>query len=339
VGPGWFVALWSPRDIQQAPSTLYVVDPLGGRYRVVSFPAPALYQLLDWSGDGRRALVVTPGTGFPVGSLQPPQVEDIDLSTGDVRHHFSEPHPGYVGYQYTRPHGLALLAVSGTTPGGPASLKRLNLAGSLELSYPASFPAVGTVSQSLFGTGVLPTLDGTELVLETTHGMALIANDGAFIKALGPPGQAFCAPQRWWTAVDLIATCQPTGPGELSLWLVSTGSAPPVQLTKPKPPDLGDTNGWEIGSAVYAQALGPCGTVFLARRQPNGSTVPALDGDDVRVIGANGPNLALEGKLGCGPGQSLFSFDTATGTQRPLLGPPLDGGYVLAASSYPGLEP
>jgi TolB protein len=65
VGPGWFVALWSsqtpsggdgpsPVGSQLHSSTLLLIDPLGGRYRVAVLPAPPYYGLLDWAGDGRE---------------------------------------------------------------------------------------------------------------------------------------------------------------------------------------------------------------------------------------------------------------------------------------------
>jgi hypothetical protein len=76
VGPGWMLAMWSPvpglAACKQAPpgtptdqtatTTLYLVDPAGGRYAITTFPRPgdgSSPTLVDWSGDGTRALFAT----------------------------------------------------------------------------------------------------------------------------------------------------------------------------------------------------------------------------------------------------------------------------------------
>ncbi len=298
VGPGWFVALWSsqtpsagggppPAGSQLHSSTLLLVDPLGGRYRVAVLPAPPDYGLLDWAGDGRRVLIATPATG----PRQRSEIEDVDLGTGKVLHHFNAEGSGS-SYQYTRPDGLAILA-SGQSigPSGPGPIVRLSLSGSTELTYPTSFPGVGAFSPS-YSSGVLPSLDGTELVVEGHKGMALVENNGTFVRDLGPRGQQ-CGPDRWWSATELVASCQRlNGNAVPALWLVPTNGKAASQLTFPKPPDLGDLDGWQAGTAVYTQAAGACGTEFLAARQPGGGTKPvpvphaALD---VIVVGSAGP--------------------------------------------------
>ena len=78
VGPGWMLAMWSPvpglsageqappgtPTYQTATTTLYLVDPAGGRYAITTFPPPgdgSNPRLVDWSGDGTRALFATDG--------------------------------------------------------------------------------------------------------------------------------------------------------------------------------------------------------------------------------------------------------------------------------------
>ena len=345
VGPGWFVALWGPHHTangccplppgwQQQPTTLYLVDPLGGRYLVATFPAPSYYELADWSGDGRRAMVLAPGHGGQF------EVEDIDLATGNVLHHFASANSAT--YQYTRPDGEAILASSPpAVQPGAGTLVRLTLSGATELEYPTTYPGTGPLEPGMFGSGgVLETLDGTELVVEAKDGMALIANDGTFIKEVGPAEP--CAPHRWWTASALVASCNvPTGSLEPALWLVPINGQPASQLTRPSPPDLGDMDGWRLGNTVYTQAAGACGTEFLARRAANGHMVAVpVPGakSDVHVVGTEGSRLALLALLGCGGGDSLFWFDPGTAKEAPLLGPPVNGGSVLGVLAYPGLE-
>ena len=202
VGPGWFVALWAPHaaneEFPPPPSwprqvtTLYLVDPVGGRYRVARLPAPSYYGLLDWSGDGRRALIEVP----PPGNRGAPGIEDLDLATGTVLHRFAG--SADAGYQYTKPDGLAVLASSPPVDNGQGSIVRLGLSGSVELRYPTSFPGAGPLAPTLGGAGgVLPTLDGLELVVQLRDTMVLIANNGAFIRVVGPR-RLGCSPDRWW---------------------------------------------------------------------------------------------------------------------------------------------
>jgi TolB protein len=313
---------------------LFLVDPHGGRYLIDTVPAPSLYQLYDWSGDGRRVLIGTPTTGAQPRS----QVEEIDLASGKVLSHFTSSNPYGAWYQFTRPAGLALLR-SSQASNGVISVARLSLAGATQHAYPAALPAVASVNSA-----VLPSLDGTELVVAAAHGLALFANNGSFLSDIGPATKA-CSPDRWWDATDLVASCQTLAPNSTAvaaLWLVPVNGPAPSQLTFPRAPDYGDVNGWKVGNAIYLQALGACGSEFLARRLPNGTTqevtVPKAANDE-RVIGAGSGRLALQAVLGCGGGQSLFWFDPTTAEETPLLGPPLNGGGVLAALPYPGLQP
>jgi TolB protein len=346
VGPGWFVALWGPHTAiypgpaitkwERQKTTLFLVDPRGGRYLIDTFPAPSLYQLYDWSGDGRRALIGTPTTGAQSKS----RVEEIDLVNGKVISQFTSSGSNAYDawYQFTRPAGLALLRSSQNSY-GVISVARLSLSGATQQAYRTALPAVASVN-----TAVLPSLDGTELVVAATHGLALFANNGTFLKDIGPSAKS-CTPDRWWSNTDLVASCQtfsPTSNAVAALWQVPINGAAPTQLTFPRAPDYGDVNGWKVGSAIYLQALGPCGTEFLARRLSDGTTkqvtVPKAANDE-RVIGAASGRLALQAVIGCGGGKSLFWFDPTTAQETPLLGPPLNGGGVLTALPYPGLQP
>ncbi len=346
VGPGWFVALWGPRAAvypgpaitkwEQQKTTLFLVDPQGGRYLIATLPAPSLYQLYDWSGDGRRVLIGTPTTGDQPKS----QVEEIGLASGKVLSKFTSSGSNTFDtwYQFTRPDGLAVLR-SSQNANGVISVSRLSLSGETQQTYPVAHPTIASANSAL-----LPSLDGTEMVVAADQGLALFANNGTFLKDIGPSAKA-CSPERWWGTTDLVASCESMASNSSAvpaLWLVPDNGTAPTQLTFPKPPDYGDVNGWKVGNAIYLQALGPCGTEFLARRLPNGATqqvpVPKAANDE-RVIGAWDTQVALQAVLGCGGGKSLFWFDPNTAKETPLLGSPLNGGGVLAAIAYPGLQP
>ena len=340
VGPGWMVTLWGPHaavapgpsssDWEQQPTTVFLVNSAGGRYLVTTLPAPSDYSLVDWSGDGRRVLLLEPGGSG--GST----FDDVDLATGRVLHSVTQSENGSA--RFTRPTGQALLVWTGGVDQAPTTLVRTSWSGSAQVRYPNSYPGLGPLS-----TSFLPGLDGNQLVVGTTSGMALVDNAGTFVRSVGPQGRS-CTPTRWWDAGDLIASCQTASPSESSgssLWIVPVGGQAATQLTNPQAPDYGDVDAWQVGSATYVQALGGCGSEFLALRNPDGTTaevtVPGAT-DSVKVIGAHQTQLALLAQMACGSGETLFWFDPSTATETPLLGPQVNGGGVLAALPYPGLQ-
>jgi TolB protein len=66
-------------------------------------------------------------------------------------------------------------------------------------------------------------------------------------------------------------------------------------------------------------------------------SVPGVDNArSVVVVGVNGGDLDLHATASCGGGQSLFDYNPAAGTSTVLLGPPVNGGGVIAAVAYPG---
>jgi TolB protein len=350
VGPGWMLATWSPvpgtapgvepppgeptRD--EGATTLYLVNPAGGRYAITNFPPSgekAQPELVDWSADGSHALFQT-GSADPA---TPSMAIIVDLHTGTqttLRVHGSP--------RFTRPDGKALLLTAypdGYT--GPASLDRVDLAGNRQLTYPTD--KLG----SQFSAGYLSTPDGTVLILGTDAGLAVMGNDGTAGKTLPVADQTDCAPLRWWDgglATTVLARCEGTGYTS-RLWLVPVNGDAPSALTAPndgqKGPDLGDANAWRIPSGTFVQALSGCGRVYLAKLNADGTTtpvsVPKLDeGHSVVVVGVNGDHLNLQAKLACGGGESLVDYNPAANTSTVLLGPSVNGGGVIDAVPYPG---
>jgi TolB protein len=347
VGPGWMLATWSPAvghrpGEQPAPAepsrdtattTLYLVDPAGGRYPITTFPPPgnkAGPELIDWSGDGAHAL-------FYAQYAEPPTAIMVDLHTGAQT---TVPVHGYP--RFTRPDGKALLLT--TNPGGyagPAAFERVDLAGNHQLTYPTD-----KLGSNLSGS-YLSTLDGTRLVLGTSTGLVLMGNDGTVGATLSIPGQTDCSPLRWWDgklSTTVLATCD--GPGDTSrLWLVPIGGGTPTALTAPNNhhngPDYSDGTAWQLPAGTFIQAAGACGVIFLAKLNPDGTTsqvsVPNTQGS-VRVIGVNGADLQLQAKAACGAGQALLDYDPAANTSTVLLGPPVNGGGVIDAVPYAGQQ-
>jgi TolB protein len=337
VGPGWMLAMWTPvpgsRPGQTAPpgsptyqtatATLYLVDPLGGRYPIITFPPPgdgSSPRLVDWSGDGTRALFATDEGGKTV-------ITEVDLRTGTkttftVDGTLVTPH-------YTRPDGKAVLLQSTLTK----SLERVDLAGNHQLTYP-----VGPDFR-----GYLAAPDGTRLVLGTASGLALMGNDGVAGKTLPVGGQKDCAPMRWWDAGSTIALARCDGSAGSQLWLVPIDGGTPTALTAPnngqKGPDYGDISAWQLPAGTYVQASGACGVIYLAKLNGDGTTspvsVPNVKSETVVVIGVNGGDLDLQAKAACGGGQSVIAYNPSAGTSTVLLGPPVNGGAVMHAIPYP----
>jgi hypothetical protein len=339
VGPGWMLAMWSPAPglhtgatpppgaptWQTATTTLYLVDPAGGRYPITTFPPPGdrrSPELVDWSGDGTRALFSTEEKGQTV-------ITEVDLRSGTKTTFTIE--GTALAARYTRPDGKALLYTSGMYKS--QSLERVDLAGNHQLTYP--------VGQDF--RGYLSTPDGTRLVLGTASGLALVGNDGVAGKALPIAGQKDCAPVRWWDAGSTIALTRCGASTGSQLWLVPIDGGTPTALTAPnngKGPDYGDLNAWQLPGGTYLQAAGACGVVYLAKLNGDGTTspvsVPGVKSNSVVVVGANGGDLDLQARAGCGSGQSLIDYNPAAGTSSVLLGPPVNGGGVITALPYPG---
>src|SRR5262249_12342503 len=131
VGPGWTLALWSPapgHGAGEAPpdtptprdvsTTLYLVDPAGGRYAITPFrpSSDGPPQVIDWSGDGGRALI---DAHRPASSAA---LIEVDLHTGTQTTLDVDGRP-----QYTRPNGKAVLLATGSYDSVPGSLVRADL--------------------------------------------------------------------------------------------------------------------------------------------------------------------------------------------------------------------
>jgi hypothetical protein len=335
VGPGWVLATWSPLaghrpgymptnepDPSTVSMTLYLVDPEGGRYPITTFPPTkdAPPQLIDWSGDKNRALFTTIGAAGAI---------EVDLHTGKqtpiaLADRSADP-------RYTLPDGKALLLTSGGYQ-KPATLTRVDLTGKQQLSYPVA-PDY---------SGVLSTPDGTQLVVGTDTGLALMGNDGKPGRALLVAGPNRCRPLRWWDADStVLAKC---GDGASQLWRVPIDGGAPSALTAvndgQKGPDYGDANAWQLPAGTFLQDLGACGVIYLAKLNADGTTtevnVPDVQAGSIEVIGVNGNSLRLHARAACGGGLSIVDYDPSTNVSSVLLGPPINGGGVIDAVAFKG---
>jgi hypothetical protein len=357
VGPGWMLAMWSPvtphmPGVLRAPgepspdtttTTLYLVDPAGNRYAITTFPPGQRDPgLIDWSGDGSHALFAehypAPSTAF-----------SVDLHTGTRT---TIPVNGYP--RYTRPDGTALLVSTHFNGNEPGTLKRIDLAGNTQMSYPTD--QLGGAGR--FSGDYLQSLDGTQLVLGTANlgnevvsrsdnSLVVMSNDGKIVRTLpSPMPKARCTPVRWWTSTVVLTNC--TADAGSQLWQVPLDGGAPTALTavnsgQEDDPgfggDIGDGVAWQLPSGTFLQSAGACGTMFLSRLTPDMHTtrvqVPGVS-DSIGVAGVTGDKLLLLAQVGCGGTTSLLTYDPAANSSTVLLGPPVNGGGVTEALLYRG---
>lgn len=351
VGAGWMLATWSevpggyggeePKpgepSYQTATTTLYLVDPQGGRYPITTFPPPGdtgvSPGLVDWSGDGTRALMYAQGSDDGT-------VIEVDLHTGKQTSFTVDGFDVTPGY--TKPMGKAVLLLKDNDVDSPASLRRVDLTGKPQLTYPVDKLA------SEFNAAYLSNPEGTQLVLGMKSGLALMGNDGSVGKPLPIEGGGTCRPLRWFDADAKTALAQCYGADFATrLWLVPVDGAAPSPLTAANTgqsgPDLADENAWRLPQGTYVQASGACGHRYLAKLDDDGHTtavsVPNVaEKSSVVVLGVNGGHLNLLATVSCGTGESLLDFDPAANTSTVLLGPPVNGGGVIAALPYSGFD-
>ena len=321
VGPGWMLATRSAAR-SGGTATLFLIDPAGGRYRLATLPAsPARPDyLVDWSGQGQRALLDN--------SSSPSHVEVLNLRTGQGARFSLGSRVSPRGF--STPGGLAILASTG---GARPRLERFSLTGTLQQTYPASF----TGGAYFDGNAAVYAPDGNEVAVSTSSAMELISNGGHVIRALPVNSSARdCTPVRWWTATEVLATCFPPRSGIAQLWLVPASGARATALTASPAArgDYGDLDAWPLTSGTYVQDAGACGTAYLAKLQASRQTAPVgvpgvASGDSVIVVGSHADQLAIEARTPCGSGSYLLWYSAAHGTTTPLLGGPASGGgYV-----------
>lgn len=356
VGPGWLLAEWSPATphppgarnapdgprADEVPTTVYLVDPTGNRFPVTTFAPGSNLQLADWSGDGSHAL-------FAAAYSAPDSAVSVDLHTGEKT---TVPLSGFP--RYTRPKGTALLVSNSFNGNEPGTLKRIDLKGDPQFSYPTDdLGGAGQFSgdyaespdgtQLMLGTANL----GNEVVARSDNSLVVMGNDGTVIRKLPTPmDRAMCRPVKWWAAGSVLVRCTAESSSAQQLWEVPVDGSTPTAITavnSGQPDsgfggDLGDLDAWKLPAGTFLQSEGACGSLFLSKLTPDGHTtrvkIPGVS-DDVVVTGAANDRLLVRGQVGCGGTTSLVSYDPAADASTVLLGPPVNGGGVSRAILYP----
>lgn len=309
VGSGWILATGSVSA--QSRVSLYLIDPDGGRYLIGPVPSGTL--LADWSGDGQRALFVSPSGPSFVRSLGLTTAVDVmDVRTGSTSG-FKLPPGDPPTVSFTRPDGTALLVERIPAMAGAVSAGRYSLAGSVQQVYPVAY----------FGYTESP--DGTLLAATTQNGGTdIITNSGRPVRVTAPPaGGTYCS-SSWWDDTNLLESCRN------GYWLQAWEGGTPTELIRTE--DGGEPL-WKLPSGYYSYSSpGVACAVTLVKLDPDGA-VTRLQPPGM----ANSATLAglgtYEGRLAivASPGScshrsgapttlEVAWYDPVTGTVTPLFG-------------------
>jgi hypothetical protein len=324
VNAGWQLALWTPvtdsARLRSVPLTLFLVNPIGGRYRIATLPAGSSVEL--WAPDRRHVMI-----GHDMQSEQSRGLSEWDLRTGRQLSNFNLGNRSLFGY--ADPAGQSIALFVPATAGQPGRMARFSLTG----QHLQDFPLAGSAVGEIFGD-VLPSGDGRLLVVKAANGLAVLrSSDAALVRqVVRPAGDQQCQLRRWWTSQSVLAYCDVLN-GPINLYSIPIDGRPATVITHAQPPDRGFTNGWPISGGMLLQRAGPCG--------PGGQAV--LSGGTVRsltyqlppgVAGTADASGVFDNQVNmyagvCGSDRgSLVSLDLGTGKALALLGPGLNGGSV-----------
>ena len=332
VNAGWQLAGWSSQSSPNLPprpsSILYLVNPIGGRYRIATLPPQSMVAL--WSPDLRRAMVTTYDNTQTIR-------REYDLSTGRQLASFVA--GGRRLLSYADPSGHSLLLIDPADGAQPQRLELVSTAGMHQRYLPGNTPQAGS-----FVGSVLYLRDSSAFLIGSGTGFAVISNSGTVIRQIGrPTGTRSCQLSRWWTTGTALASC--LGPADSSaanLFTIPLDGRPPAAITYAPPPRWGFSGGWRYSGGIVAAVAGSCGPGGFELLDSAGHARSSQYQPPVGVSGQEGVtgvyldqvNL-LTGNCGASS-RSLYSVDLRTGATSALLGPGLNGGSVTNVVTVSG---
>lgn len=332
VDAGWTLALWtaatlaSEQDLTPVrPQTVFLVNPIGGRYLITTLEGNYTLQLADWSTDVRTALLIRQGTASS-------EVIRLDLSTGKTQS-FSA--GGKVRLAlFTKPSGTAILLERAET-----AIERVSLSGEHQMNYPFS-----RITDLFSSYHPLSSPDGRMIVLDAERGLVVRAEDGTLRRAIAPPaGMGTCWPVRWWDANSVLAACQPELLSARAQPLFIVPILTPGPATPLAPPPSMDTTftlAWRLDSGVLLLNNTHCGeAAVLGELDSTGHirvrSLPAgLGGYTLNPVGATTSAVTFLVTLSCGRSAGLVSVNPGTNQVTRLLGRGLNDGSVLDAFGF-----
>jgi hypothetical protein len=340
VGAGWALATYSASHGGEGvkptagASTLYLVNPQGSRYKLITWSASSprsKWYLLGWSGDASRALFASsPGYFASTGREH---LYQLQLRTGRVTGFTLPARVSAIGY--TRPDGLNILAEksANSTGTGGFTVQRYSLTGKLQKS-------LGSIKDNVYPSAAYNS-KGTELAAGTLTGLELISNTGGVIRKLPVPRVTeSCTAVRWWNSGTVLASCLVTNEDGPRMWLVPASGARPTALTPVRTggndPDLGDFNAWQLSSGLYVDGSTGCGAGIIGRQPAHGQeqiiNVPGAPSS--LIVNATRSTLMVERISECSPSTSLVWFNPATRKMTVAIGVQHDQVGVSAVIPY-----
>ena len=331
VGPGWTLVTYTTASLytarpQAGSTTLYLVDPAGGKYVMYHWPhvpADGGVHLLAWSGDRTRAMLEVAKS--PTSSVE--QLAQLTLATGRLTR---LPLPAVFPVSYTRPDGLAVLAASSRVSPPEFQLARYSLSGGLEkvlFTQKTTGNGGGFYNQTApynpAGTAIAMTVAPSGV---TTAGhTVLISNAGGLTRRY--PSAGSCQFVRWWTASQLLTrNC-----AGKRLFVTPVSGASPVPLTPAAgSPYQFQDDAWRLAGHVYVQLSGPaCGTGSLAViRGGRLAAVPVRTGDGgASIVTASTSKLLIVAER-CMGSSGLLWFNPLDSAQVQVLGPNRGMGVI-----------
>lgn len=329
VDAGWNLRAWTASSSPNAltSSTLYLLNPVGGRYRITTLvPTTAV---VAWSPDHRRAITQSYDSSRRV------VVQEIELSTGRRLSSFAL--GSFLVRGYAGPGGHSLLLSYGGGRQGPTVLERVSTSGVHQLTYPASEQLTGDSSP---GTA-LYSADGSVFLITGQRGFAVYSNDGPLLRHINFPASSICYAGHWWSDQVALGTCRsrPTAGssvyGPSNLVLISIDSGRIRQITQAPPPEYGYSTAWLFSGGIVAQRATSCGPGSLDTFDTNGTThpysyrLPAGASGQAALVKVFADQATLfTGTCGSNS-RSVIGLNLRTGIATVLLGPGLNGGTVL----------
>ncbi len=350
VGSGWAVAEVSTAAATSAGEasgggsyTTYLVDPEGGKYEITTSSGGAAPQLIAWSGDGRTAL-------FNAGDAAAGGTSSYELLNVQTGQFAQLPLPaGVVAMGFTRPDGLAILAVRE----GPVEfrLQRYTLTGQLQASL-ATLPRKADEVVSPDGcvsACALSSPDGLADVWGIPGGgMEVVSNAGGKPRRLHVPdsGQpSLCMPLTWWNETTILASCSSPGvPVTQRLWLVPEYGSAPSALTQAQDEAQGLIGGaWPARQATYVtmstfsacqgapSGAGGLDILPLGQGTSAAIMVPGSTHNISTIVATEGKRLLVLTQTQCPGTSSLVWFNPSTGhSQTAIRGTSGEVGVIAA---------
>jgi len=348
VGRGWALAELStaaPNSAGQAAGSgsysTYLVDPEGGKYKITASSGGTEPQLMAWSGDAHTALFNTSdgaaggASAYQLLNVQTGQLVPLQLPAG------------VVAIGFTRPDGLAILAVRQ----GPAEfrLQRYTLSGQLQGSL-ASLPHKAGETWSSDGCSsacALSSPDGlTDVWGIAGDEMQAVSNAGGRPHRLHVPDSRSCIPLSWWDERTILADCLVTNmPDDATrLWLVSEdGSAPTPLAPAVSAANGGIRDAWMAGQTTYVSwattrqcASAPTGPGGM-EIQPLGQAAIAIPGSTQNfstIVATQGQRLLVLAQTQCPGTSSLVWLNPSTGHSQTAIEAPGNEVGVIAAVPF-----